>query len=251
MSFVLSSGGWFLVGGVTVLLFLIGFFILWPISVVFERASGRLPHAVSQFWARALIHLVPFWKIRAEGLERIEKGKPYVVVSNHQSMLDILVLLARLPLHFKFIAKRELFWVPFLGWHLALARYIPLRRGDPESGRACLTQARDWLRRRVSVIFFPEGTRSPDGKIHEFKAGAFKLALEEKTNILPLVIAGTREAIPKRSWRIRKQSPLLLRIQEPVSVKGFSIEDLDELRRKVRTQIVGDFEKLKLGGRAV
>lgn len=246
-SFLVSLGGWILVGGVTVTLFLVGFFILWPISILFQRASGELPHRVSQLWAWTLTRLLPFWEIQVEGLERIQKGKPYVVVSNHQSMLDILLLLARLPLHFKFIAKKELFWIPFFGWHLALAGYICLKRGDPESGRACLAKAREWLRRGVSVIFFPEGTRSPDGLIHEFKAGAFKLALEEKAELLPLVVAGTREAIPKYSWRIERRAPLFLKVLGPVSTEGKGIQDLEAVRQSIRENIMREFDALKGG----
>lgn len=240
-----SLGGWFLVGIGTTVLSLFGLFILWPFSFLFQQGNGQLLHAVSQFWARAISRLLPFWDIHVEGLERIEKGRAYVVVSNHQSMLDIMLLLAFLPLHFKFIAKRELFWIPFLGWHLALARYISLHRGDPESGRLCLARGREWLRKGVSVVFFPEGTRSPDGEIHEFKAGAFKVALEEGLDLLPLVVRGTREAVPKYSWRIKKRVPLWLKILDPVSVKDLSEADLNLLRSEIRTKIVREFQRLK------
>ena len=123
--------------GGTIILFLIGLFFLWPLSLVFEGADGRLSHQVSQVWARMITAVLPFWEIHVEGLGQIKRGKPYVVVSNHQSLLDILLCLAKLPLHFKFIAKKELFWVPFLGWHMALARYIALKRGDTQSGQLC------------------------------------------------------------------------------------------------------------------
>jgi 1-acyl-sn-glycerol-3-phosphate acyltransferase len=116
---------------------------------------------------------------------------------------------------------------------------------DRDSGRACLARARDWLRRGVSVIFFPEGTRSPDGEIHEFKAGAFKLALEEKVDLLPLVIVGTREAIPKRSWTIRERRPLFFKVLETISVEGLGIEDLDRLRTEVREKNMNEFHKVK------
>lgn len=240
-----SLGGWFLVGIGTIVLSLFGLFILWPFSILFQQGNGQFLHAVSQFWARLISRLLPFWDIHVEGLERIEKGRAYVVVSNHQSMLDIMLLLAHLPLHFKFIAKRELFWIPFLGWHLALARYISLKRGDSESGRVCLVKAREWLRRGVSVVFFPEGTRSPNGAIHEFKAGAFKLALEERLDILPLVIRGTREAIPKYSWRIERRRPLYLKVLPAVSLKDSQVNNLEDLRNQIRTKIVQEFQRLK------
>jgi 1-acyl-sn-glycerol-3-phosphate acyltransferase len=243
VSLLVSIGGWFFVAIVTSVLFLAGLFFLWPPSILLEQNSGRLPHGVSQCWARFLTNLLPFWEIRTEGLEQIDQRKAYVIVSNHQSMVDILVLLARLPLHFKFIAKRELFWIPFLGWHLALARYIPLKRGDPESGRACLIKAWGWLRQGVSVLFFPEGTRSPDGRIQAFKAGAFKLALEEKVDLLPLVILGTRAAVPKHSWLVQQRTSILLKVLEPILIRGFEIKDLESLRERVRSSIVAEFEK--------
>ncbi len=239
--------GWFLFGVITFVIFVVGLVGLWPISFFFDRASGYLPHRVSQFWASLISKIIPYWEIRTEGLERIQKKKPYVIVSNHQSLLDILLVLAKLPLHFKCIAKKELFPIPCLGWHLALAGYIPLSRGDRESGRACLEKARGWLRRGVSVIFFPEGTRSPDGEIHAFKPGAFKLALEENIDILPLAIFGTREAIPKYSWRVKRGSMLQLRVLEPVSVRGLSLGDLISLQEGVREKIMLEFTRLKEG----
>jgi len=241
---MVSVFGWLFVGIGTLILVLIGL-VLWPLSLVLERANGHLPHRISKFWAKMITVVLPFWEIHAEGFERIEKNKTYVVISNHQSLLDILLCLAKLPFHFKFIAKRELFWIPFFGWHLWLARYISLNRGDPESGRLCILKARQWLRLGVSVIFFPEGTRSRDGQIHEFKAGAFKVALEEKIDILPVVIAGTRDAIPKNTWLVQKRAPLRLKILPPVSVSGYSLERLEGLRDEIRSQIIREFDKLK------
>lgn len=238
-----SAVAWaFIIVG-TIALCLFGEFILLPLSLITERGNGGPLHGLSQAWARWIIHILPFGEIQVQGLEKINWGKAYVVVSNHQSMLDILVVLAKLPIHFKFIAKQELFWIPFFGWHLALARYLPLKRGDPESGKVCMDKARGWLRKGVSVVFFPEGTRSPDGEIHEFKAGAFKVALEEGIDILPLVIVGTREAIPKHSWRIEKRTPLKLVIEDPVSVRELKMEHLNPLRDEVRAGIIREFVK--------
>ena len=244
-SWILSAAAWIFVAVGTTLLSLIGLFIFWPLSLIFQQASGELPHRLSQFWARVICVCLPFWKVRVEGLDKIDKRKTYVVVSNHQSLLDILVSLAGLPIHFKFIAKRQLFWIPFLGWHLWFARYIPLKRGDPESGRACLEKARYWVRRGASVVFFPEGTRSPDGEIHPFKAGAFKLAWEEKVDLLPVVILGTHEAMPKKSWRIEKRAEFLLSIQNAVSTKDRSPDSLEALREGVRLTMIEELRRLR------
>lgn len=245
MTQLISSLGWLIIGVGTFTFSLFSLSVLWPLSFLLKQRDGRLHHALSRVWARAITLLLPFWEIRVEGLEQVQKGKPYVVVCNHQSMLDILIFLARLPLHFKFIAKRELFRIPFFGWHLALARYIPLKRGDPQSGKDCLLKAQEWLQKGISVVFFPEGTRSPDGEIHEFKPGAFKLALEEKCDILPMVIAGTREAIPKYAWQIKRDTLLSLKILDPVSISKSSTTSVDHLRDETRTKIVREFEKLR------
>ncbi len=244
-SWPLSLWAWLFVALGTTIFFFIGLFVLFPLSILFENGSGRLTHRLAQFWAKMIYRTIPVWKLETQGLGKIQAEKTYVVVSNHQSLLDILVLLAVLPLHFKFIAKRELFWIPFFGWYMWLARYLPLKRGDPESGRACLEKARCWLRQGVSMVFFPEGTRSPDGEIHLFKPGAFKLALEETQDILPLVISGTREAIPKYSWRIEKRARFFLSVQDPISVKEWSEKPLEELRGLVYSVITGEFERIR------
>lgn len=242
-----SLAGWMFVALGTAMLSLAGLFLVLPLSLILEGGKRGLVHGVSQLWARLIARALPLWDIHAEGLERIQRGKAYVIVCNHQSLLDILLALACLPVHFKFIAKQELFWVPFLGWHLAVARYIGLKRGDAESGRRTMIQAQQWIQRGVSVAFFPEGTRSTDGEIHEFKAGAFKVALEEKAEVLPVVMAGTRDALPKHSWFVKEKAPLFLKVLRPVPTEGLSLEDLDSLREKVRSQICGEFEKLRRG----
>ena len=241
---ITSFFGWLFVGVGTVF-FSAQSILLWPVSLIFEGRKGELSHQYSQLWARLISRTLPFWRIQSTGLEKIKKGKPYVIVSNHQSLLDILVVLDQLPLHFKFIAKRELFWIPFLGWHLFLAGYIPLKRGDADSGRRALLKAQEWLKRGVSVLFFPEGTRSLDGQIREFKPGAFKLALETGTDILPLVITGTREAIPKHSWIVRKRALLSLRVLDPISMQGRVPQDLESIRSQVRTIIMREIERLR------
>ena len=246
-----SFAAWMFVGLSTALLSLTALVLILPVSLLLEGGKRGLLHGVSQLWARLIARTLPLWDIRAEGLERVRRGRAYVIVCNHQSMLDILLALACLPVHFKFIAKRELFWVPFLGWHLAVARYICLRRGDALSGRQAMEKARQWIQRGVSVVFFPEGTRSPDGEIHEFKAGAFKVALEEKAEILPVVVTGTRNAIPKHSWFVRERVPLGLRVLSPEPTEGLSMNDLDSLRERVRSRIRAEFERQRKGNRAV
>ncbi len=246
-SFLFSLAAWLVVGGLTILLFSLGLFAL-PFTLLTNHGSGYYHHLISRWWALSISILVPLWEIEVEGLEQIEKNKPYVIVSNHQSFLDILVLLKEIPLHFKFIVKKDLFQVPIFGWHLFLARYIPLDRNKLRSWRICLEQARKWLRGGASVLFFPEGTRTTDGQIQEFKSGAFKLALEEKIDVLPVVIVGTRESLPKHSWRIRGQhvrSKIRLVVERPISAQDLSVECLESFKTKIRAEMVESFQRIK------
>ena len=207
----------------TIFFYLFGLFFVLPFSLLFDRGTRGLIHGVARIWACSIMAVNPVWRLKVEGRENIEPGRNYVLVANHQSLLDILVVLAGLPLHFKFMAKAELFSIPFIGWHMKLAGYIPLDRSSRESGRKAVFAAREWLRKGVSVLFFPEGTRSPDGQLHPFKMGAFKVAQEEKVPILPIVIDGTGEAVPKKSWSLKKKTNFFLLIGRPIRVDSKDI----------------------------
>ena len=140
------------------------------------------------------------------------------------------------------MAKHDLFPIPFLGWHMSLAGYIPLKRDNVESGKNAVFKARDWLKKGVSVLFFPEGTRSPDGEIKELKAGAFRLAQQEKLKVLPIVINGTFDAIPKESWRIKKRTEFTLVIEKP--------RDLSQIKNlavveEIRTEMIGRLKEVR------
>jgi 1-acyl-sn-glycerol-3-phosphate acyltransferase len=162
--------------------------------------------------------------------------RPYVVVANHESFVDIL-LISHLPTEMKWMSKIEILRIPLVGWMMRLARDIPLTRGDADSTQKALAAARDRLETKVSVMIFPEGTRSNTGELREFKAGAFKLAIEAQLPILPLAVYGTRDALRKHDWRLGN-ADATVRVLEPVSTAGLTLDDLDDLRRRVRTMIV-------------
>lgn len=238
-----SSGvAWVLAALFTMFFFTVGL-IVYPFFWLIERDKGGAMHAIAVMWARSIMLVNPLWVLKVTGHENIEPGKHYVVVGNHQSMLDILVVLAGLPLHFKFIAKKELFPIPFIGWHMSLAGYIPLDRDSRKSGKATMEKAAEWVARKVSVLFFPEGTRSADGEIQAFKSGAFKIAFDQKVDVLPLVIDGTGAALPKNSRVHTARSPLLVAIQKPVS--SASAASVDELKEKVRAQMAGRLAEIR------
>ena len=189
--------------------------------------NRRLLHWYSCWWGRSYITANPFWSIQAKGLELADPRKAYVIVSNHQSMVDILVMY-RTMLHFKWVSKAIMFKVPILGWNMRLNGYVPIERGDPKSREVCMAQCAAWLRKGSSVVFFPEGTRSETGEMRPFKIGAFQLAVETGCDILPVVIRGSRNALPKHSAFIRTHSDMEVEVLPPIPVTVDPNEDVME-----------------------
>jgi 1-acyl-sn-glycerol-3-phosphate acyltransferase len=211
---------WFSVAGVTAVLYLPGHLPLWMLTRWFDP-THRICHWYCTFWARSLMAVNQQWRMKVVHVERLPKDRPVILVSNHLGMGDIL-LLYRLTTQFRWIAKEIIFKVPLLGWSMAHAGYIRLRRGDRDSARHAMEQSRWYLERGVSVLIFPEGTRSRDGKLLPFKQGAFRLALETGCDILPMGIAGTEHALPSDSWKFpRRVSRMRLVIGEPIRAADF------------------------------
>ena len=176
-----------------------------------------------------MIGLNPFWSLKVSGLEHIEHQKTYVIIANHQSMADI-VALYQTKMQFKWVAKASLFNVPFIGWCLSLIKHIKLTRGDFSSIKAIYQEASRWLRKDMSVLFFPEGTRSSSDKMGEFQNGAFKLAIKEKKPILPICLKGTHSAIPKGSWIFKGKASAKLIVLPAQETAGFGPGDFAQLR---------------------
>ncbi|MFA6600667.1 MAG: lysophospholipid acyltransferase family protein [Candidatus Omnitrophota bacterium] len=221
---------------------LLGFVVFFPVRLFSRKSASLVLHRLACAWARSIFAFSPFWKVKAAGFENVDPKRHYVFVSNHQSLVDILVALAGIPNPFKFIAKKELFSIPFLGWHMALAGYIPLDRSCRESGKKTVLKAQQWLREGVSVLFFPEGTRSEDGAIHEFKPGAFKITQDLGMELVPLVMDGTLEAIPKKSWRIRDAIRFVMNAGQPVRIpkaadSGMLIRSRDAIRAEMTDRL--------------
>jgi len=219
--------------------------IAFPLSLLFDRGTRRIVHQNSIRWARSIIGFSPIWRIFVTGREHLRKEKHYIIVANHQSLLDILAVCAALPINFKFLAKRELFQIPLMGWAMASAGYIPVDRASHKSGREAMQRITRVLNKSVSVLLFPEGTRSPDGKIHAFKMGAFKLARDNKVEILPVVIDGTGQALPKKSWLIKKKSTFIVSIGKPVSLEDFADSSVEEAKEKIRHEMTGRLEHIR------
>ena len=218
----------------TVLLFLVMAFlsiILYP----FDR-KRKIVHAQCFWWTDAVTALNPYWKVKVSGLENIDRHKTYVVASNHQSLADI-VLMYKTKMQFKWVAKDSLFKIPVLGWNMLLARHIRLRRGDFSSIKRVYREVGEWLRNGVSVVFFPEGTRTDNHEMGTFQNGAFKLAIKEKVPILPIMIEGTKNAIPKGSWRFTTKISCVIRVLAPIDTSGLLAHDFVRLRESIRAQL--------------
>ena len=225
--------GFFAFVGSTSILFYIIALLLRVITYSFDRRL-RLLHLFTCFWASLYTWIMPPWRIRIEGREHIRKDATYMVVSNHQSQLDILVAF-RLFFHYKWVSKAEMFKVPLIGWNMILNRYIRLKRGDKESIEKMMRDCERHIDEGSSIFFFPEGTRSPDGKVKAFKPGAFKLAKKKKIPILPIVISGTNKALPKHSINFHGVQKILIKIFEEIpyhAFKNLSIEETAEMVRK-------------------
>ena len=204
---------------------------------LFDRDPARYATGRAFRWFGGHVTRVnPAWAIRVTGDMPADPRRPFVAVSNHQSNADI-PLISRLPWEMKWVAKKALFDVPVLGWEMTLAGDIPVDRRDPDSRAAVLVRARAALARRCSVMFFAEGTRSRDGRVKAFQDGAFRLAVETQTPILPLAVDGTMNALPTQGW-IFGRATCRVHVFEPVETAGLTVDDVPALREQVRQTIM-------------
>jgi 1-acyl-sn-glycerol-3-phosphate acyltransferase len=215
--------------------------ILFPVMVLLRLVTapfdpGRyIVGRVFRYIGVIVERLNPLWRLRLSGVHIDNPRHPYVVVSNHESFADIL-LISNLPWEMKWLSKAELFRIPLLGWMMRLAGDVPIRRGFGPSAVEAIEQCRQILRNHVSVMIFPEGTRSTTGRMLPFKDGAFRLAVEAGVPVLPLVVAGSGTALPKRGWKMGR-SDAEVRVLEPVPTEGLTGDDVAGLRNRVRKMI--------------
>jgi len=211
----------------------------WPFDPGRTRVSQAM-RALGQWMVRCS----PLWRVTVEGALPQGPGA-FVVVPNHQSLVDALAI-AFLPRDLKWIGKRSVFLVPWLGWAFHLAGYVPVLRGDKGSGASALRRLRRYLAGGQPVGLFAEGTRSRDGTLRPFKAGPFKLAIEAGVPIYPVAIRGAGEAMPADTLWIHP-AEIRVRILPPVPTAGLAAADVDTLRETVRARLA---EALDGGGPA-
>ncbi|MDZ7715024.1 MAG: lysophospholipid acyltransferase family protein [Balneolaceae bacterium] len=186
---------------------------------------------------KAVSKVNPNWQIVISGNTDIDDRHPYVMVCNHLSQADI-PLISNLPWEMKWVAKEELFKVPFSGWMMRLAGDISVDRKSLMRKRTTLSKGSDYLNKNCSVIFFPEGTRSRTGKLHKFTMGAFELAIRNGVPVLPLVIDGTQDCLPKKSWKFGVAQDIRLKVLDPVKTEHLSSNDIEDLTKAVRSKIL-------------
>jgi len=205
--------------------------LLWVTTVLFDRNRVIL-HKYTCLWSDIILGINPYWKVVVEGREKIDPEKVYVIVSNHQSGLDIMVLF-KLHRHFKWVAKKGLFVVPFIGWNMALNGYIGIERARGKSKLQMMDEAASAIRSGNSVMMFPEGTRSADGKLQTYKTGAFRLALDTRTTVLPVVIKGTHRAVVKGKLLIHRNPDIKLVVLDPIPYDAICDLDSKEIATRV------------------
>jgi len=224
---------------------------LWGLAISLVDKDGRKVHfhcAVP--WARVILRVCGI-RVDVRGLENVDPGVPRIYMTNHQSFFDIFALLACLPVNFKFILKQELMKIPFLGPAMKKAGYIGIERDDPRKAVSSMKQAADRIKNGASVLIFPEGTRSPDGRLQAFKKGGFNLAVKAGCDIVPIGIRDSFRIAPKGSLRIRKGT-FGLRIGRPVSLSGLGKRDTPQLMGQVRSEMLKQMEAedSETGGKA-
>jgi 1-acyl-sn-glycerol-3-phosphate acyltransferase len=223
-----------LVLAVCIILWLPIMALLWLVTAPFDRGRYAVGYVFRQIPV-VTAALNPLWHFRRAGTMPADPRRPYVVVSNHESFVDIL-LISHLPWEMKWLTKAEMFRIPVLGWLQRLAGDIPVKRGFGPSAAEAIARCRAALANRVSVMIFPEGTRSTRGDLLPFKDGAFRLAVDAGVPILPLAVYGTRTALRKHDWRFA-DTTAVVQVLPPVETTGLTPADVPVLKEKVRAMI--------------
>ena len=210
--------------------------------------SGNPMHKIARFWGRSIL-FVSRIKVSVKGLSDIDRSRSYIYMSNHQSNFDIPVLLGHLKVQFRWLAKMELFKIPIFGHAMRKAGYISIDRNKRESAFESLKDATRKIKSGVSVLIFPEGTRSRDGKIRPFKKGGFIMAIDSGAAIVPIVISGTRSIMTKGSLQI-KPGKVNVVVYQPIQTSVYSRETKEALMESVRRVICDGLENIETGNGA-
>jgi 1-acyl-sn-glycerol-3-phosphate acyltransferase len=232
-SVVWSIWTWIEISAVSITTFVVAL-TLSLVVFPFDRRRYIVGHVV-RLGSVAAVKLNPMWNFRLVGPLPSVKPRKTVCVSNHCSHTDPF-LISHLPWDMKWLAKSSLFRIPFLGWAMWLAGDVGVVRGKPQSAKVAMKKCADWLDRGVPIVVFPEGTRATTRELGPFKDGAFRLAIETGSHVLPLAVAGTRTALRKHDWKAH-YSRGVLRVGQPISTEGMTLDDIPALKERVRREI--------------
>ncbi len=217
--------------------------LLWLVSIPFD--NRRL---MNNRWmviqGIVLTKMSPFWKVVVDGREKIDQNQAYVIVPNHQSMLDI-VFFNMLHHRLRWVSKIEVFKIPIVGWEMRMVKYIELVRGNKSSVIQMMEKCVESLQEGISVVIFPEGTRSLTGEIGKFKAGAFQIAVKTDKPLLPVLIDGTGDILPKKGFIFGNRRVVRIRVLDPIFPGSFKTGDPEELAARVHAQMISAMEQLR------
>ena len=202
--------------------------------------TGNLAFSISKLWAYTML-AISFVRTEIKNKAKIQKGKSYVIISNHQSLYDILALVTTLGIQFRWFIKKEVLKIPIFGYALYASRNIFIDRSNTIKAIESINKGFDRLPGGVSVMVFAEGTRSPDGQIHEFKKGGFVTAVRRKIPILPVTVNGSRRVLPKKSLTL-KPGKIQVVIGDPIDTSGYTTDTVQELIDKTRQAIIANFD---------
>ena len=218
------------------------FFGTISIFMSFFDKAGVIQMRIARIWAKYLL-LLSGVRVTVEGLDQIDPGKSYVFVSNHASYMDTPVALANIYVQFRFLAKQGLFQVPFLGQHLSQAGHIPVPRKDPRAAVKTMQVAAETIRqKKVSLLIFPEGGRSEDGKLRPFKEGGAYIAIRAGVPCVPVAMIGTHDVLPY-GGAVIQSGPIILRILKPIETTHLTLQDrgalTETLHRLIESELSG------------
>lgn len=216
--------------------------VLLAVTFPFDR-TRRIAGRFFRLTAVTAARLSPMWRFRTLGTVPKPMNGHTVVVSNHMSHLDSF-LLSFLPWEMKWLAKSSLFKIPFVGWGMRWAGDIPVVRGAAGSINIAMEKCAEYLRLGMPVCIFPEGTRSTQEGMLPFKDGAFRLAIETGSDVLPVAVAGTRKALPKHSWKFNF-SRGVVKVGQPIPTKGMGRDHVEQVKAAARAQIEAMLQEIQ------
>ncbi len=201
--------------------------------------QGKWVHACAKNWGGSIFRICNV-QVQTEGKEKLDREGSYVVMSNHCSLFDIPTVLTSLPFPFRMLAKASLFRIPFMGWYMSRVGYIPVKRDDPKKARESIENAASRVASGLSVLIFPEGTRSVEGEVARFKRGGVNLAHTAAVSVVPVAIINSGRLLPRGSWHA-DPGVITMRIGDPINPENFS--DPRALASNVRSAIVRMIEE--------